>query len=145
MFEDCTSLTTVPDLNAELLNEFCYANMFKGCTSLVTPPAIKALRYASEGAISSGDNAFMHMFEDCTSLTKLPKLYFTSVRTAGVCGHMFTGCTKIKMSTTQTGEYQNAYPLLNITGYETFKNTGGTYTGNGSANTTYYTSNEIIE
>ena len=65
---------------------------------------------------------------------------------------MFNGCTKIKLSTTQTGEYQTpyripttgagtnvAYSLIN-----TFANTGGTFTGTPEINKTYYTSNTVV-
>ena len=67
---------------------------------------------------------------------------------------MFYICINIKLSTTQTGEYQTAYiipksgtgttatdALLNM-----FSVTGGTFTGTPEINTTYYlsTSNIVV-
>jgi hypothetical protein len=34
MFQDCTSITTAPELPAIILAEHCYNNMFIGCTKL---------------------------------------------------------------------------------------------------------------
>ena len=62
---------------------------------------------------------------------------------------MFDGCTRLKLSTTQTGEYTIAYRIP-TTGTGTtatdaltdmFRNTGGTFTGAPAINTTYYLSN----
>jgi hypothetical protein len=67
---------------------------------------------------------------------------------------MFSGCSSIKLSTTKTGEYVNKYriPSGTATGVTAtnalgsmFKNTGGTFTGTPTINTTYYTSNEIVQ
>ena len=65
---------------------------------------------------------------------------------------MFYGCRLIKLSTTQTGEYQTPYRIpksgtgTTATGAltEMFANTGGTFTGTPSINTTYYTSNTVV-
>lgn len=42
LFEDCTQLTSAPDLPAETLAEACYSFMFEGCTSLKTAPKLSA-------------------------------------------------------------------------------------------------------
>ena len=67
---------------------------------------------------------------------------------------MFEGCSLIKLSTTQTGEYQTAYTIpksgtgttANGALQNMFVNTGGTFTGTPSINTTYYlsTSNTVV-
>ena len=65
---------------------------------------------------------------------------------------MFKGCTNIKLSETQTGEYQTAYRMppsgTGTTAANAFKemfdSTGGTFTGTPVINTTYYTSNNIV-
>ena len=67
---------------------------------------------------------------------------------------MFSGCTNIKLSTTQTGEYQTAYRIpksgTGTTATDTLQNmfagTGGTFTGTPNINTTYYlsTSNTVV-
>ena len=38
LFENCTSLTTAPELPATTLRNYCYLSMFQGCTSLTTAP-----------------------------------------------------------------------------------------------------------
>jgi hypothetical protein len=65
---------------------------------------------------------------------------------------MFEDCTNIKLSTTQTGDYQTSYRIPTTgTGStatyamtDMFTNTGGTFTGDPSINTTYYTSNTVV-
>ena len=67
---------------------------------------------------------------------------------------MFKGCTKIKLSTTSTSPYTKTYRIpYSGTGVmftsgssstNMFANTGGTFTGTPSINTTYYTSNTVI-
>lgn len=83
------------------------------------------------------------MFANCVNLEKLPTLKVSYDSDA-----MFYNCSKIKVSETQTGDYINEYitPNAQYNDYleYIFNNTGGTYTGNGTKNTTYYTSNEVI-
>ena len=67
---------------------------------------------------------------------------------------MFYGCTALKLSSTQTGEYTQEYRIPSSgTGTTTtnalndmFTSTGGTFTGTPKVNTTYYLSNtnEVI-
>lgn len=179
MFRDCTSLTTAPELPATRLNYSCYSSMFRGCTSLTTAPALPATRL--EGY------CYYYMFSNCTSLTMAPELPVTSL-TSYCCGYMFRGCTSlttvpelpatslydycyygmfrdcslIKLSTTQTGEYQTVYRIpISGTGTtfiptsgatatdvltDMFAGTGGTFTGTPEINTTYYlsTSNTVV-
>ena len=89
------------------------------------------------------------MFKDCTSLTQIPALPATTL--AEYCYYvMFNGCTSLKLSSTQTGEYTVAY-CIPTTGTGTtatnaltdmFSSTGGTFTGTPEINTTYYLSND---
>lgn len=86
MFENCTSLTTAPELPATTLNERCYSNMFNGCTSLTTAPALPATTLASR--------CYQNMFQACTSLTTAPELPATTL--ASFCyQYMFNGCTSL--------------------------------------------------
>ncbi len=171
MFEGCTSLTTVPSLPATTLANNCYYSMFEGCTSLTTPPELPvttltpqcysymfqnctSLTTAPELPATTLNNAcYRNMFYGCTSLTTAPELPATTL--ANYCyTNMFQGCTKIKLSTTKTGEYQTAYRIpksgTGTTGTNSlqnmFTNTGGTFTGAPSINTTYYlsTSNTVV-
>ena len=145
MFYGCTSLTTAPELPATTLGSSCYDSMFYGCTALTKAPALPATTLAN--------NCYKFMFNGCTSLTTAPELPATTL-SSSCYNSMFGGCTKIKMSTTKTGEYQTAYRIPKSgTGTTAtsaldymFYNTGGTFTGTPSINTTYYlsTSNTVV-
>ena len=140
MFRSCTSLTTAPALPTTTLVTGCYDSMFNGCTSLTTAPALPATTLT--------ESCYNAMFNNCTNLTTVPALPATTL--AGRCYiDMFYGCTKIKLSSTQTGEYTQAYRVP-TTGNGTtapdalknmFTNTGGTFKGAPALNTTYYLSN----
>ena len=121
----------------------CYAYMFRGCASLTTAPALPAITLA--------EYCYSRMFDGCTALTTAPSLPATTL--TGYCySRMFDGCTNIKLSTTQTGEYQTAYRIpksgtgttVNNALTSMFRNTGGTFTGTPEINTTYYTSNTVV-
>ena len=169
MFYGCTSLTQAPQLPATTLAEYCYDNMFRNCTSLTTTPELPATTLANScyrtmffncksltkapqlPATTLAGYCYFNMFYNCKSLTTTPQLPATTL--AEYCYNgMFSGCINIKLSTTQTGEYQLAYRIP-TTGTGTtatdaltkmFTNTGGTFTGTPEINTTYYTSNEIV-
>ena len=89
------------------------------------------------------------MLEGCTSLTQPPALPATTLA-ASCYYYMFQGCTSLKLSSTQTGEYKVAYRIP-TTGTGTtatdaltdmFASTGGTFTGTPEVNTTYYLSSD---
>ena len=171
MFSGCTALTTAPELPATTLAEGCYQYMFSGCTALTTAPALPATtltnscyQYMFSGctalttvpelpATTLGNYCYYAMFNDCTSLTSVPELPATTLA-EGCYQHMFNSCTKIKLSTTQTGEYQTAYRIptsgIGTTATDAlsnmFANIGGTFTGTPEINTTYYlsTSNTVV-
>ena len=143
MFNGCTSLITAPELPATTLVRNCYSSMFSDCTSLTTAPELPATTLANY--------CYYYMFYGCTSLTTVPSLPATTL--ADFCySRMFYGCTKIKLSTTQTEEYQTAYRIPKSgTGTtaasalnDMFTNTGGTFKGTPEINTTYYTSNIVV-
>ena len=138
MFYGCTSLTQAPELPATTLAPGCYGEMFYGCTSLTQAPELPATMLKT--------SCYMEMFRDCTSLTQAPELPATTL--ANYCySYMFNGCIKIKISDTQTGDYQTAWRIPSsgsITsepdgfGNKMLTGTGGTFTNNPSINTTYY-------
>ena len=140
MFLGCTSLTQAPALPATTLSNYCYSHMFQGCTSLTQAPALPATTLAGW--------CYPAMFRDCTSLTQAPALPATTL-TSYCYAYMFQGCTSLKLSSTQTGEYTQEYRIPSSgTGttatdslYNMFTNTGGTFKGTPSINTTYYLSN----
>ena len=138
MFGNCKSLTSAPELPATTITIMCYAGMFHGCTKLVSAPALPATTVVLW--------CYQQMFQDCTSLTTAPALPATTL--GQECyKSMFQGCTSLKVSETQTEEYATAWRIPStgeITSEEynwntnMLANTGGTFKGNPSINTTYY-------
>ena len=140
MFKDCTALTQAPALPATTLPNYCYESMFSGCTSLTKAPALPATTLSNF--------CYSKMFQGCTSLTQAPALPATTL--APYCySNMFQRCSKIKLSSTQTGEYTREYRIpssgtgttANNALTDMFISTGGTFTGTPEINTTYYLSN----
>ena len=141
MFSQCTNLLQAPALPATTLTSYCYNYMFSNCTSLLQVPALPATTLA--------DNCYAYMFSNCTSLTQVPALPATTL--APNCyKYMFNNCKRLKLSTTQTGEYTVVYRIPKSgTGTtasgalsKMFYSTGGTFTkGTPKINTTYYLSN----
>ena len=85
-FQNCTSLTTAPDLPATILPEGCYYSMFAGCTNLTTAPDLPASNLSKQ--------CYERMFAGCTSLTKTPALPATTLA-EGCYDSMFRGCTSL--------------------------------------------------
>ena len=144
MFEGCTSLTNPPTLSGVTIGGNSYSYMFKNCSSLINPPILSATTI-------SGPECYQYMFQNCTSLISLPDLPATTL-TNNCYKSMFSGCTKIKLSTTQIGEYQQPYQIPSSgTGtngtnslLDMFTGTGGTFTGTPTINTTYYLPNNTF-
>ena len=146
MFYDCSNITNIPNLPATTLQNYCYQYMFYGCTSLVHLPS---------GLFSNlttlGTYCCRYMFYGCTALIDLVDLDPTSLK-SNCFNSMFSGCSSIKLSTTQVDDYQTTYRIPSSgTGTTAtnalanmFTNTGGTFTGTPAINTTYYTSNTVI-
>ena len=142
MFSGCSSLTKAPALPATTLAEACYMQMFEKCASLTKAPALPATTLATQ--------CYQNMFNSCVALRSLPALPATTL--ANTCYYYMFAYADIKLSTTQTGDYQTPYrsptsdegtTATNALNYM-FANTGGTFTGTPTINTTYYTSNEVI-
>ena len=138
MFYNCTSLTTAPELPATTLGWWSYAQMFYNCTSLTTAPELPATTLAAY--------CYQYMFKGCTSLTTPPVLPSTTLK-ACCYQYMFRGCTSLKVSDEKTSEYGKPWRIPSVgsisaedTNWNTdmLANTGGTFTGNPSINTTYY-------
>ena len=143
MFRNCTWLTSAPQLPATTLASYCYYMMFYSCTALTSAPQLPATTLASY--------CYYWMFRSCTSLTTVPSLPATTL-TESCYKNMFYLCSKIKFSTTQTGEYQTAYRIPTTWTWTTatyafetmITYTGWTFTGEPKINTTYYTSNTVV-
>lgn len=168
LFMDCISLTTPPLLPSVELLRGCYFQMFQGCTSLRDAPHLPATvlpDYCYQWMLSNCSSltniwslnitniwyrSCYGMFLNCSSLAQLVSLPATSL-SSGCYGTMFRNCPLIKLSETQTWEYQTPYRIpTSLTGtedgslYNMFDGTWWTFTGTPSINTTYYTSNQVI-
>ena len=120
-----------------------YFGMFSSCYSLVRPPRLPATTVSK--------TCYDQMFSSCRNLESIPRL--PALVLADSCYlYMFNGCDKIKMSEVQTGEYTNEYRIptsgtgqnANRATWFMFGNTGGTFTGDPTVNTMYYTSNFVV-
>ena len=143
LFRNCNVLTTPPELKFTTLTDSCYCAMFDGCTALTSCPSIPATTIASY--------CCKDMFYGCSNLETLPELPATTFMME-CYREMFYWCTKIKLSASQTWEYQTAYRVPTTWTWTTasnsfldmFTNTWWTKTWTILMNTTYYTSNTVV-
>lgn len=84
LFQNCSVLTSAPDLPSKNLSSNCYYSMFYGCTGLTTAPALPATELAK--------SCYEQMFKGCTSLKSAPALSAT-VLAESCYKSMFNGCT----------------------------------------------------
>lgn len=121
----------------------CFHFLFYSNSSLRTPPKLPATTLTA--------NCYYGMFQDNTNLEVLPELPATIL--ADRCyQQMFKWCSKIKLSTTQTWEYQTAYRIPTTWTWTAwtdslrymFTGTWWTFTWIPTINTTYYTSNTLV-
>ena len=127
----------------DTVSDYCFLMLFYNCSSLKTAPSLLATNLGIE--------CYSFMFYYCTNLETLPKLPATTL--ANSCySYMFWSCSKIKISATQTWEYQTAYRIPTTWtwttawnwNYNMFANTWWTWTWAPTINQTYYTSNEVV-
>lgn len=128
------------------MGDYAFMGLFYGCTALVSPPSLLMPELSAYGCES--------MFEDCTGLRELPEIHAASFGMAA-CYGMFLRCAGIRVSETQGGAYTTPYRVpvsgtgvdhdtLHLTFARMFEGTGGSYTGDGEVNRTYYLSNETV-
>ena len=86
MFYGCTSLTSAPKLPATTLANYCYHEMFYGCKSLTSAPKLPATTLAN--------SCYGSMFRYCRNLTSAPELPATTLANYCYKG-MFSVCTKL--------------------------------------------------
>lgn len=141
LFNGCRSLTSAPELPATTLTRRCYYRMFY-MSWITIAPRLPATTLA--------DECYCGMFMTCQYLASLPQLNATTL--PSLCYmQMFSWCSNIKLSTTQTWEYQTPYRIpttwtgSNSVGLSSmFSNTWWTFSWTPSINTTYYTSNTVV-
>jgi len=71
-FENCTLLTTAPELPATTVYNQCYYAMFRGCSSLATAPSVLS-------AVRLVGQCYQDMFKNCTSLNEIKCLATGSI------------------------------------------------------------------
>ena len=86
LFENCSVLTSAPELPATTLATDCYYEMFYGCTSLTSAPKLPATTLAN--------SCYGSMFRYCRNLTSAPELPATTLANYCYKG-MFSVCTKL--------------------------------------------------
>ena len=87
MFLGCTNLKSAPKLPAPTLTTCCYYCMFAMCTNLKTAPELPAEVLANQ--------CYDGMFSGCTNLKTAPKLPAKGSQWLCYAG-MFSGCTNLK-------------------------------------------------
>ena len=87
LFENCSVLTSAPELPATSLADNCYYCMFSGCTNLKSAPELPATSLAN--------NCYLGMFSGCTNLKSAPELPAPTLATCCYT-YMFSGCTNLK-------------------------------------------------
>ena len=127
-------------------SQYVGERLFEGCTHLIYAPQIEKPK------LQTFLPCLDETFAGCTSLITIPQ--FSGLYSAtGFDWGLFTGCTALKFSETQTAECPNAYRIPNEGTWEdqnftymsgAFSNTSGTYTGDLYLGTTYYTNAEIV-
>ena len=87
LFENCSVLTSAPELPATSLAYNCYYCMFLGCTNLKSAPKLPAKALANQ--------CYAYMFADCKNLKTAPELPAEVL--ANQCyDSMFSGCKNLK-------------------------------------------------
>lgn len=86
-FSGCTSLRRAPDLPATSLGIYCYSDMFLNCTSLTSAPATLP-------ATTLQEQCYWFMFYNCSSLSAMPELPATSLNSQCYVS-MFRGCSSL--------------------------------------------------
>ena len=86
LFNQCSSLTTAPELPATALADYCYKYIFSGCYLLTTAPELPATTLAK--------GCYAGMFNSCKALTTAPELPATTL--ADYCySEMFSSCKSL--------------------------------------------------
>ena len=126
-----------------LVWSYCFYRLFRHARYLTTPPSLPATTLTA--------SCYRGMFAGCTRLVWIPSLPATTLPDACYF-QMFSNSSGIKLSATQTWDYQTAYRIPTTwtwsvgtdSIYLMFDSTGGTVTSAVTINTTYYTSNTVV-
>ena len=137
MFSGCASLTAAPTLPAMTMAPYCYGSMFNGCTSITESPVLPATTLAA--------NCYSSMFMGCTGLKTLPVLPATTTLSASYY-QMFKDCSSLVINSSGEG-VEWSLPIMvsagSIYNFNMFQGTGGNFTSNPVAGTTYYVASAL--
>lgn len=90
LFQNCSVLTSAPELPATTLADYCYYKMFYYCTNLTSAPVLPATTLA--------EGCYSFMFYNCTNLTSAPELPTKTLANSCYCC-MFSNCKKMSSVT----------------------------------------------
>lgn len=131
-----------------LTGNYCFYYLFSNCgTSLTSSPKLTATQLTQY--------CYSNMFRGCSNLetiNNIPAENSDWVLPPRCCQQMYQWCTKIKISSSQTWEYQTPYRIPTtwdlVAGTYAldgmFTSTWWTFTWTPTINTTYYTSNTVV-
>lgn len=110
MFNGCTSLTTIPEMDTSYVNDMYY--MFDYCSSLTVIPPID----------TSNVNTMVNMFADCDSLSEIPVMDTSNV--TEMYG-MFINCSSlssvpemnVSRATNMDGMFTGCWSLTDLGGF----------------------------
>ena len=130
MFESCTSLESIPRLEAEILDARCYYSMFQDCTSLIGPITLTANVL--------GEESYREMFYGCTALESI-SINAVDVSAAECMMLMFHNCTGLRNIEVHFNEWPETYSCLSgwVSG---ITNTTGSFKKPEALETVYNTS-----
>lgn len=120
------------------MSDYAFSDFFGGLSDLRNAPSFLSTDLPT-GCCAG-------MFRDCTNLITLPKLPASNIPGAAY-NTMFSGCSQIMLSETQSDDYPTPYRIPFSKDAETvadtalvdmFLGTGGTFTGTPEPNKTYY-------
>lgn len=138
LFVGCRQLTSIPEgaLPATNLTDGCYSNMFSQCSAIETVP----LNLLPVTTLAT--NCYQMMFYFCSSLTQAPSLPATTL--ANRCyNSMFGDCTNLKIKENNSTGSTKIFTCPSTSGISApvasmFDNTGGSFTGTPTTGNTYY-------
>ena len=118
LFDNCSQLTSAPDLPATELAIWCYYYMFAGCSSLESAPALPATTLALE--------CYSGMFYKCKNIASSIELP-AEIMYSGCYQYIFDGCESLKEITVKAKylqDYVGKIELSKISDDRLFENFG---------------------
>ena len=124
--------------NPPAMGEKCYYLMFSACERLTSPPVLSATTLAA--------SCYSSMFSNCTALKSIPALPATGTLPDQCYFNMCGGCSSLVVNTVGPGvewSIPSGTTGGSIWNWYIFNGTGGDFTGNPVAGTTYYVASAL--